>query len=85
MSVVSKAVFISRRDTDRDPQSARAWSARAFVQSVFIIRGWDSSEKRRQDAQAFDRRALSIDPKDTRAMSVLATVFISQAAFEQAV
>jgi tetratricopeptide (TPR) repeat protein len=74
----------SEHETEAAPQSARAWSARAFVQAVYIIRGWDASDRRRQEAQNFAKRALALNPNDARAMYVLATVFVSQGAYAQA-
>jgi TolB-like protein/Flp pilus assembly protein TadD len=73
-----------RRLTETEPHSARAWSARAFVQSIYLTRGWDNSDKRRQDTQTFARNALAIDPRDTRAIMVLAKVFINQGAYQEA-
>ncbi len=58
----------TRKATELAPGSARAWAARARVQAAYIQRIWDNSAKRRQDAENFAARALSIDPDEADAM-----------------
>ncbi|MBI4624472.1 MAG: TIR domain-containing protein [Verrucomicrobia bacterium] len=81
---LAAAEDLTRKATDLASDSNRAWAARAYVQSCFILRGWDVSEKRRQDAQDFANRALALDPNATEAMLALAYVLINQNAHAQA-
>jgi len=75
----------ARRATEKEPDSAAAWGVRAGVQSAWIFRNWDASEKRRQDAQAFANRALALDPNEPEALLALGHVLREQFAGEQAV
>jgi tetratricopeptide (TPR) repeat protein len=73
-----------RKATDLASDSAHAWGARAYVQSCYILRGWDTGDKRREDTQAFARRALALDANEVEAMLALAILYNHQRAFTQA-
>ncbi len=75
----------ARRATEKEPDSAAAWGVRAGVQSAWVFRGWDISEKRRQDTQTFANHALALDPNEPEALLALGHVLRAQGAFEQAV
>ena len=75
---------MTRRATELDPDSAAVWGVRAGVQSAFIFRNWDVSEKRRQDTQAFANRALALNPDEAEAMLALSRVLARQGANDQA-
>ena len=81
---LAAAEDLTRRATEIASDSAHAWAARAFVQSCYILRGWDVSEKRRQDTQTFANRALALNPKETDAMVALTYLLNRQGAFAQA-
>jgi tetratricopeptide (TPR) repeat protein len=81
---LAPAEDFARRATDKEPDNAAAWGVRAGVQSAWIFRNWDFSEKRRQDAQTFANRALSLDPNEPEALLALAHVLRAQGAADQA-
>ncbi len=82
---LAPAEDFARRATEKEPDSAAAWGVRAGVQSAWLFRGWDYSEKRRQDTQSFANRALALDPNEPEALLALGTVLRNQGAFDQAV
>ena len=82
---LAPAEDFARRATERESDSATAWGVRAGVQAAWLFRGWDSSDKRRQDTQSFANRALALDPNEPEALLALAHVLRVQGAFEQAV
>ena len=71
---------LSRRATELEPTSSSAWSARAAIQSAYILRQWDLTEKRRQDTEAFAKHALSLNPDEPDALYALGRVLLSQGA-----
>jgi tetratricopeptide (TPR) repeat protein len=75
---------LCRHAVELAPDSPRAWAERAYVQSYYIQRTWDSSEKRLQDTQTFANRALALDPNESEAMLALSTVLLRQGSFPQA-
>jgi len=75
---------LARRATEKEPDSAAAWGVRAGVQSAWLFRGWDNSEKRRQDTQSFANHALALDPNEPEALLALGHVLRTQGAYEQA-
>ncbi len=81
---LAPAEDFARRATDREPDSATAWGVRAGVQSAWLFRGWDTSEKRLQDTQTFANHALALDPKEPEALLALGHVLRTQGAFDQA-
>lgn len=80
---LAAAEDLSRRAVEQHGDSAAVWAARAFVQSSYVLRGWDNTEKRREDTQTFARRALALDPNETNAMLALATVLNAQRGYSQ--
>ncbi len=81
---LAAAEDLTRKATEIASDSARAWAARAYVQSSYILRGWDTGEKRREDTQTFANRALALDANETTAMLALTYVLNRQRAFAQA-
>ncbi len=77
------AIEMARHATDLADDSARAWAVRARLESLFILRGWDVSEQRRQEAQTLAKRALALDPNATDAMLALAVVLQGQGAYAE--
>ena len=75
---------MSRRATELEPDSAAVWGVRGGVQSSYIFRNWDVSEKRRQDTQTFANRALALNPDEPEAMLALSRVLSRQGANDQA-
>jgi len=65
---------MTKKATDLAPDSARAWAVRARVQAAYLQRTWDVTAKRREDAQMFATRALSIAPDEANAMIAQAWV-----------
>ena len=82
---LAPAEDFARRATEKEPDSAAAWGVRAGVQSAWLFRGWDNSEKRRQDTQSLANHALALDPNEPEALLALGHVLRSQGAFDQAV
>ncbi|MSU49099.1 MAG: toll/interleukin-1 receptor domain-containing protein [Opitutus sp.] len=64
----------TRKATELAPESARAWAARARVHAAYIQRGWDASDKRRQEADRWATRALALDPDEADAIIAQAWV-----------
>ncbi len=81
---LAPAEDFARRATEKEPDSAAAWGMRAGVQSAWLFRGWDNSEKRLQDTQSLANRALALDPNEPEALLALGHVLRSQGAFDQA-
>lgn len=81
---LASAEDFARRAIEKEPDSAAAWGVRAGVQSAWLFRGWDLSEKRLQETQTFANRALTLDPNDPEALLALGNVLRTQGAFEQA-
>lgn len=71
----------ARNATDLESGSARAWGVRAWVQAAYINRTWDRSATRREDAQTFANRALSLNPDEPEALNALTQVLIVQGAY----
>ncbi len=81
---LAPAEDLARRATEKDPDSAAAWGVRAGIQSAWLFRNWDMSEKRKQDTQAFANRALALDPNEPEALLALGHLLRTQGAFDQA-
>jgi len=81
---LAAADTLTRKATDLAAESGAAWAARAYVQAAHVWRGWDRSEKRLQDTEAFANRALAFDPTQAKAMLALAELHNAQRAFAQA-
>ena len=81
---LAPAEDLARRATEKEPDSAAAWGVRAGVQSAWIFRNWDRSEKRRQDVQAFANHALALNPDEPEALLALGHLLRAQGVFEQA-
>ncbi len=75
---------LSRRATELDPSLPFAWSVRSRIQAAYLLRWWDTSEKRRQDTETFAKRTLALDPNDTGALFALSRVLLLQGAPKQA-
>ena len=58
---------------------------RAGVQSAWIFRNWDASEKRRQDTQSLANKALALEADEPEALLALSHVLRAQGALDQAV
>jgi len=82
---LAPAEDLARRATEKEPDSATAWGVRAGVQSAWLFRGWDTSEKRLQETQTLANHALALDPNEPEALLALGHVLRSQRAFDQAV
>ncbi len=82
---LAPAEDFARRATEKEPDSAAAWGVRAGVQAAWLFRGWDNSDKRRQDTQSLANRALALDPTEPEALLALGHMLRSQGAFDQAV
>ncbi|MDI1338048.1 MAG: tetratricopeptide repeat protein, partial [Lacunisphaera sp.] len=81
---LAPAEDLTRRATEKEPDNAAVWGTRAGVQSAWLFRGWDNSEKRRQDTQSFANHALALDPNEPEALLALGHVLRVQGAFDQA-
>ena len=81
---LAPAEDFARRASEKEPDSASAWGVRAGVQSAWLFRGWDMSERRLQDTQSFANHALALDPAEPEALLALGHVLRSQRAFDQA-
>ena len=68
----------ARSATEKEPGNAVAWGVRAGVQSAWIFRNWDFSEKRRQETQALANKALALDAGEPEAQLALAHVLRAQ-------
>ena len=75
---------LSRRATELDPSLPFAWSVRSRIQAAYLLRWWDTGEKRRQDTEAFAKRTLALDPNDTGALYALSRLLLLQGAPKQA-
>ena len=82
---LAPAEDFARRATEKEPDSAAAWGIRAVVQSAWLLRGWDTSEKRCEDTQGFAYRALALDPNEPEAILALGAVLRNQGAYDQAI
>ena len=82
---LAPAEDFARRATEKEPDSAAAWGVRAAVQSAWLFRNWDLSEKRLQETQALANHALALDPNEPEALLALSVVLREQGAFEQAI
>jgi tetratricopeptide (TPR) repeat protein len=71
---------LCRQAVELAPDSAQAWAERAYIQSYYIVRTWDSSEKRLLDTQTYANRALALDPNESEAMLALSAVLSMQGA-----
>jgi len=78
------AAELARKATDMDSGSGYAWGVRAWVEASYILRNWDRSAKRCEEAQANAKRALSINPDQTEALDALAQVMLQQGAYAEA-
>jgi tetratricopeptide (TPR) repeat protein len=74
----------AKRATEKEPDNAATWGARAGVQAAWILRNWDSSEKRRQETQTLANKALALDAGEPEAQLALAQVLRAQGAAAQA-
>jgi Flp pilus assembly protein TadD len=83
-SNLAAAEDFTRKATELATDSARAWGARAYVQACYILRGWDTSQPRRETAQEFANRALALDSQEVEALLALAMMLNQQRAFTQA-
>lgn len=75
---------LARRATEKEPDNPAAWGVRAGVQSAWIFRNWDFSEKRLQETQTLANRALALDPDEPEALLALGHVLTCQRALGQA-
>jgi tetratricopeptide (TPR) repeat protein len=75
----------ARTATERDPGLARAWGARARVESLWINRYWDAGDARRRSTEEVSRRALALDPDEPDALAAQALVLRAQQALPEAV
>ena len=75
---------LAQRATEKEPDNAAAWGVRAGVQSAWIFRSWDISEKRRQETQSLANKALALDPNEPEALLALSHMLRAQGAFDQA-
>ena len=82
-SNLAAAEDLLKKATEQASDSAHVWGARAYVQACFILRGWDTSQQRREAAQEFANRALALDPNETDALLALTYVLNQQGAFAQ--
>ena len=80
---LAAAEELTRQATDLAPDSAPAWAARAYVESCYLLRGWDLSEKRRQDTETFGNRALALNRNEPDAFLALAGMEYAQNAYAQ--
>jgi Flp pilus assembly protein TadD len=81
---LAPAEDFARRATELEPDSAATWGVRAGVQAAWLFRGWDNSEKRRQDTQSFANHALALDSNEPEALLALGHVLRNQGAIDQA-
>ncbi|MEO5960371.1 MAG: hypothetical protein ABIZ49_06235, partial [Opitutaceae bacterium] len=81
---LAAAEDLARRASELAPESSAAWAARAFISSSYLLRGWDSSDRRRQEIESFANKALTFEPKSVEALLALAVMHNSQRAFGQA-
>lgn len=75
----------ARQATERDPTLARAWGARARVESLWINRNWDGGDARKRATEGFARRALALDPEEPDGLAALAIVLRAQQAVPEAI
>jgi tetratricopeptide (TPR) repeat protein len=57
------AAELLKRAVEKDGDDAEVWAAEAQLDGLFAVRGWDTSDARRNSAQTAARRALRLDPQ----------------------
>lgn len=84
---LARAEETARRATELEPDSPRAWAARAGVEAGYLAQRFVAGEeqlKRARDAKTYADRALLLDPNEAEALVALGIGAKAQGAREQA-
>ena len=81
---LATAEELARRATEKEPDSAAAWGARAAVNATYLQRLWDLSDHRLQETQSAASRALGLNADEPEALWALGRLLVRQGATAQA-